>query len=65
MIQEVETTMRPDDEEDEFYDEEDPEEPEQTEKKKKKSKNGKPIESFTDLKSGRLCSSRKPRYWCI
>lgn len=41
MIQEVETTMRPDDEEDEFYDEEDPEEPEQTEKKKKGSKSGK------------------------
>ena len=33
--------MKPDDEEDEFYDEEDPEEPEQTEKKKKGSKSGK------------------------
>ena len=42
MIQEVETTMQPDDdEEDEFYDEEDPEEPEQTKEQKKDSKSGK------------------------
>lgn len=41
MIQEVETTMQPDDEEDEFYDEEDPEEVEPVQEKKKDSRSGK------------------------
>ena len=41
MIQDVETTMQPDDEEDEFYDEEDPEEVEPVQEKKKDSRSGK------------------------